>query len=305
MVRALLCHNPSAGTDGKDKDSILAALKLAGYETFYVSVKDDDFKKTLADSADLIVAAGGDGTLATVLTCLQDRTRPVAILPLGTANNFARSLGIAGTPQELVETWKLDHYCEVNIGSVTGYWGTTLFLESYGVGAFPAFLESVSKRKKPKGADNLLKGREAFQETLKDAKPFDLVIRIDGKSFEKTLLGVEVANIAFTGPGLPIAAKADLGDGKLDLICFETADRKKLIKWIDAPQNEMPPVTQRKASRVGIPWTGQPARVDDEFFPASDKEQSVEIMCEETPVRILMPVKHPVQKAHEKKAGAA
>lgn len=305
MVRALLCHNPNAGTDGKDKDSILAALKLAGYEASYVSVKDDDFKKTLADSADLVVAAGGDGTIATVLVALQDRSRPVAILPLGTANNFARSLGIAGTPQELVETWTLDRYVDVNIGSVTGYWGTTLFLESYGVGAFPAFLEAVSKHKKPKGADNLLKGREAFQDTLKDAKPFDIVVKLDGKTFEKTLLGVEVANIAFTGPGLPIAAKADLGDGKLDVVYFETADRKKIIKWIESPQVEMPPVTARKATKVSLTWANQPARVDDESFEATEKEQTVEIVCEEEPVRILMPVKHPVQKAHEKKAASA
>ena len=240
-----------------------------------------------------------------MLIALQDRSRPVAILPLGTANNFARSLGIAGTPQELVETWTLDRYVDVNIGSVTGYWGTTLFLESYGVGAFPAFLEDVSKRKKPKGADNLLKGREAFQEAIRDAKPFDVIVKMDGKTFEKTLLGVEVANIAFTGPGLPIAAKADLGDGKLDVVYFETADRKKIIKWIEAPQVEMPPVTLRKATKVSLTWTGQPARVDDEYFPASDNEQTVDIVCEETPVRVLMPVKHPVQKAHEKKAGAA
>lgn len=305
MVRALLCHNANAGTDGKDKDSILAALKLAGYETSYVSVKADNFKKTLAEGTDLVVAAGGDGTIAKVLVSLQDRSRPVAILPLGTANNFARSLGIGGTPQELVETWNLDRFCEVNIGSVSGFWGTTLFLESYGVGAFPAFLEDVSKRKKPKGADNLLKGREAFQDTLRNAKPFDVVVKIDSKTYEKTLLGIEVANIAFTGPGLPIAAKADLGDGKLDVVYFETAERKKLIKWIDAPQAEMPPVALRKASKVTITWTGQPARVDDGFFPATDKEQTVEIVCEEKPVRVLMPMKHPVQKAHEKKAGAA
>ncbi|MDO8877808.1 MAG: diacylglycerol kinase family protein [Pseudolabrys sp.] len=305
MVRALLCHNSSAGTEGKDKDSILAALKLAGYDASYVSVKDDDFKKTLAKSVDLIVAAGGDGTLATVLTSLQDRKTPVAILPLGTANNFARSLGIAGTPQELVETWTLDRYVDVNIGSVTGYWGTTLFLESYGVGVFPAFLEDVAKRKKPKGAGNLLKGREAFQDTLKDAKPFDVLVKMDGKTYEKTLLGVEVANIAFTGPGLPIAAKADLGDGKLDVVFFETADRKKLIKWIDSPQVEMPPVTLRKATEVSLTWTDQPARVDDQYFSAIDKEQTVEIVCEEKPVHILMPVKHPVQKAHEKKAASA
>jgi diacylglycerol kinase family enzyme len=305
MVRALLCHNPNAGTAGGDKDSILAALKLAGYEASYASVKDDDFKKQLERSADLIVAAGGDGTIAHVLTNLPDRSVPVAILPLGTANNFARSLGIGGTPQELVETWKLDRHCPVNVVSVTGNWGTTLFLEAYGVGAFPAFLEDVSKRKKPKGADNLLKGREALQDALKDAKPIDVIMKIDGKTFERSLLGVEVCNIAFTGPGLPIASSADLGDDKLDVVFFETDERKNLIKWIDAPQEDKPPVTQRKCSKIDITWTNAPARVDDEYFEASDKEQTVEIVCEETPVHILMPVKHPVQKAHEKKAASA
>lgn len=306
MVRALLCHNPNAGSEGSDKDSILAALKLADYDASYVSVKDEDeLRKALEKSYDLIVAAGGDGTLAHVLTNLRDRSVPVAILPLGTANNFARSLGIGGTPQELVETWKLDRLCEVTIGSVTGAWGTTLFLEGYGVGVFPAFLGDVAKRKKLKGADNLRMGREAFQDALKVAKPVDMTMKIDGKTFERSLLGVEVCNIAFTGPGLPIAASAELGDGKLDIIFFETGDRKALIKWIDAPQDEKPPVSVRKCGKIDITWTGAPARVDDKYFAATDKEQTVEIVCEEDPVRVLMPVKHPVQKAHEKKAAAS
>ena len=305
MVRVLLCHNPNAGTGNRDKDSILAALKLADYDASYVSTKDDAFRKSLEKPYDLIVAAGGDGTIAKILTSLPDRSVPVAILPLGTANNFARSLGIGGTPQELVETWKLDHVCEVDIGSVTGSWGTTLFLEGYGVGVFPAYLENVAGRKKPKGADNLRRGREAFQDALKDAKPFDLTMTIDGKTFERSLLGVEVCNIAFTGPGLPIAASADLGDGKLDVVFFDADERDALIEWIEAPQDEKPPVSQRKCGKIDITWSGAPARVDDESFAASDQEQTVEIVCEENPVLVLMPVKHPVQKAQEKKAGAA
>jgi diacylglycerol kinase family enzyme len=100
-MRALVCHNPKPG---HDKDIILAALKLADIESRYVSVKDDDFAETLKKGADLVVAAGGDGTIGKVLTGLSDRSIPVALLPLGTANNVARSLGIAGTPQELVES---------------------------------------------------------------------------------------------------------------------------------------------------------------------------------------------------------
>jgi diacylglycerol kinase family enzyme len=305
MVRALLCHNPNAGNKGHDRDAIEAALKLAGHDVRYASVKDENFKSLLEKPVDLIVAAGGDGTIAQVLTTLPDRGIPVAILPLGTANNIARSLGIAGTPQELVEMWDVDHACPVTLGSATGPWGTTLFVEGFGIGAFPAFLEEASKGKKPGGADNLRKGREMFQKTLKRAKPIDVTMKAGGKTYERSVLGIEVCNIAFTGPGLPIAASADASDDKLDVISFVEDDRKSLIKWIGAPQDSKPPVTCRKTSRIDITWRNAPNRVDDDAFAATDKEQTVEIVCEETPVRVLIPVKHPTQKAPEKKAATA
>ena len=120
-MRAILLHNPNAGMKA-DKDNILAALKLADFEVAYVSTKEDGIEAAFKKKADLVVAAGGDGTIAEVLKLLPDRNIPVALLPMGTANNVARSLGIAGTPQELVERWKLDHHCPLDIGMVKAPW---------------------------------------------------------------------------------------------------------------------------------------------------------------------------------------
>jgi diacylglycerol kinase (ATP) len=94
-MRATLFHNPSAGHKA-DKDDILAAMKLADFDVRYVSVKQDDVEQALDKKTDLIVIAGGDGTITEVTTKLPDRSIPVAVLPLGTANNIARSLGVAG-----------------------------------------------------------------------------------------------------------------------------------------------------------------------------------------------------------------
>jgi diacylglycerol kinase family enzyme len=305
-MRVLLCHNPTAGNKGgHDKDSIMAALKLADHDARYISVKDEKFLAAFEKEADLIVAAGGDGTLAHVLTNIPDRAVPIAILPLGTANNFARSLGIAGTPQELVEMWDIERHCPVSLGSVTGHWGTSLFLEGYGIGVFPDFLQAASKEKKPEGADNLRKGRHWLQKALKKAEPVDLTIKIGDKTQEKTVLGIEVCNIAFTGPGLPIAATADLSDDKLDVVIFEVDQRHAMIDWVGKPLDEKPPVTNRKVERIDITFSGAATRVDDEAFGAGNKEQTVEIVCEETPVRVLIPVKHPTQKKPEKAADAA
>ena len=91
-MRATLFHNPSAGGKAA-KDEILAAMKLVDFDAHYVSVKDHDLKEAFKKKADLIVVAGGDGTIAEVLIRLPDRSLPVALLPLGTANNivaFAR-----------------------------------------------------------------------------------------------------------------------------------------------------------------------------------------------------------------------
>jgi NAD kinase len=83
-MRATLFHNPTAGHK-IDKDDILAAMKLADFDTHYVSVKNGNVGKALEKKADLIVIAGGDGTIAEVLIQIPDRSVPVAIFPLGTA----------------------------------------------------------------------------------------------------------------------------------------------------------------------------------------------------------------------------
>lgn len=305
-MKVLLCHNPNAGAKGHDRDSIEAALKLAGHDVRYASVKEEDFADAFKKSVDLIVAAGGDGTIGEVLTTIPDRDTPVAILPLGTANNFARSLGIAGTPQELVEMWDIEHTLPVSIGNVTGHWGTTRFLEAYGIGVFPQFLlDAKEAGGKPKGADNLRHGRTLLQKALKRAKPIDIVMTIGDKKHELEVLGIEICNIAFTGPGLPIAATADVSDDKLDIVIFEEKQRKALIEWVETPQDDEPPVTTRRATKVEVTFHDAPTRLDDMSYEATGGKHSMDFVCEEAPLRICIPVKHPAQKKPEKKVSAA
>jgi diacylglycerol kinase family enzyme len=71
-MRALLVHNPTAGTKSHDKDSIIDALHLADFKVDYVSTKEDGVKEALKNAAELVVAAGGAGTGADVLKEMQD-----------------------------------------------------------------------------------------------------------------------------------------------------------------------------------------------------------------------------------------
>src|SRR4051812_8500037 len=140
-MKAVLFHNPKAGKKGYGKDNILAALKLADHSARYVSTKSDVFKKELEKvSADFVVVAGGDGTVAEVIAHLGNRKLPIGILPPGTANNIARSLEIAGEPQILVETWRMDRTRRLDVGRAEGPWGLTPFVEAFGVGVIPEMI---------------------------------------------------------------------------------------------------------------------------------------------------------------------
>ena len=104
---ATLCHNPDAGSGSHSKSDLLTALKQANIVVRYCDMDRVDFLKMLREPADLIIAAGGDGTVAKVAKNMPDRGVPLAILPLGSANNIARSFRIAGPSLELAQGWDL------------------------------------------------------------------------------------------------------------------------------------------------------------------------------------------------------
>jgi diacylglycerol kinase family enzyme len=287
-MRVTLFHNPGAGKKGHGKDEILAALKLADHKARYVSTKSDRFKSEIAKvDGDFVVVAGGDGTVADVIARLGNRRLPIGILPLGTANNIARSLAIAGEPQILVETWDMKRTRQLNIGRVEGPQGIRYFVESVGVGLVPEMLLRAAMTAKEKGALNLQKGRELLRKITREAKAIDLEIRIDGKKLDGEWLGAEVLNIPYTGPGLPLAPKASLNDGMLDLICFDKAQRSTLSEWFETPAERPPPGVTRRGRMVTFTWRSAPHRVDDEVHKPKPETQSLTLTCDSEPVIIL------------------
>jgi len=296
-MRALLVHNPTAGTKGHDKGSIIDALHLAGIKVDYVSTKDDDVKRALKRACDVVVAAGGDGTIGYVLTHLADRSLPIGILPLGSANNIARSLGIAGTPAELAEQWRAGHVHSFHLVEVTyGKDKRELCTEGFGVGLMAALIKRRAKGKTADGAEDIRRGRRALTALASDAEALDLEVNIDGKPWKRDLISVDVLNIPFTGPALPLAHNADPGDTLLDVIGFESDKRDELIEWIKSPREDAPPASTRRGQQIEIRWRDADSRLDDEVAKGGSDWQQVLVRCDPEPLRILVPAKHPAVK---------
>ena len=288
-MKALLFHNPTAGADENPKAVLLSALKLAGYSVSYCSVKADDFDDALKRSADLIVVAGGDGTVAKVIARLPDRSIPVAILPLGTANNIARSMGIAGAPVQLAEVLRPDRSRRLDIGTAEGPWGECRFVEAIGVGPIAHGLEKRKSNGKLNSIDNLRKGRERLQKLLRKAQPLDLEIIVDGKTLGGDLLAIEVLNVAYSGPALPLAPQADPGDGKLDIVCVTAGRRKDMVDWLEAPQEAPAPVTITAGRKVKISGDLPHQRLDDQVFDPTEEKATIRISLEHEAAKVLVP----------------
>lgn len=101
-MKITLVHNEAAGS-GQEADDLVRLLKDAGHKVRHRSSKKDG-KLLLQKPTDMIVVAGGDGTVGRVILTAADREVPFAVIPIGTANNIGKTLGVLGAAWELVET---------------------------------------------------------------------------------------------------------------------------------------------------------------------------------------------------------
>src|SRR5207249_10188123 len=94
-MRILLVHNPKAGSEEREGEDFIKALKKSGHKAIYQSAKKKGIGKALKKNFDLILVAGGDGTVTKVARRLvaMKTEIPLAVLPAGADNNFARSHG--------------------------------------------------------------------------------------------------------------------------------------------------------------------------------------------------------------------
>src|SRR6185503_11478949 len=112
-------------------------LEEHGHEVRYQCSKEDGWKRALKKQADLVAVAGGDGTVGRVTRRMVGRGVPVALLPSGTANNIARTLGLLERPfEELVRGWDSARRAKLDMGVAKGPWGERYFIEGLGAGIF-------------------------------------------------------------------------------------------------------------------------------------------------------------------------
>src|SRR4051812_7704662 len=114
-----LLHNPGAGDEEHSKKELVKLIEANGFECNYSSVKKD--WTNFEPEPDFLVIAGGDGTVRKVTKELLEQNLvnkkfPIALLPLGTANNIAKTLGIAGEKESIIQSWHRARLKKYDVG---------------------------------------------------------------------------------------------------------------------------------------------------------------------------------------------
>jgi diacylglycerol kinase (ATP) len=147
-MRVTLMHNPKAGDAEHGRKQLMAALAVAGHHATYQSTKERGFKKALKQPTDLVLAAGGDGTIAKAACRLVDSGIPLSVLPLGTANNLARALGFVASPEEIIARLDDGKKRTFDVGLAYGPWGKRYFFEGAGGGLLADYVRAAKKSRK-------------------------------------------------------------------------------------------------------------------------------------------------------------
>ena len=144
-MRISLIYNPTSGRR-VSLGSLRELLEREGHQLVRV-IEHSSETSALADPpADLVVAAGGDGTVAEAVSVMAGRNVPLAVLPVGTANNIAFTLGLEGPIERQVRAWHDAPAQPFDVGALHGLEGATLFVEGVGVGLVEACLTSFRRR---------------------------------------------------------------------------------------------------------------------------------------------------------------
>lgn len=233
---ARLLVNPVSGPGGAvaELPTIIAALEGAGLRVVLSFTSSETSPTAMAaqavhDGFDLVIVAGGDGTISAVAQGLWYTKVPLGILPLGTYNNIARSLGIPDDLNRAIETvlqgrpWRVDGALANN----------TAFMEVAGLG-LDAALFPMAEQIKDGGWHQLV----AAARMLRLYQPRRLRIELaDGQRFVTRPLLTIVSNMPYFGMRFAVAPDARPDSGTLVLSVFDNFTKLQLLRHFIAVAN--------------------------------------------------------------------
>ena len=262
LLYAKLIANPGAGKPEESARQLELATRLLlqhGIEVDVALAKPKEEatplgRQAVKDGYDMVIAMGGDGTLEAVLRGMVGRKTPMGIIPTGTQNNVAKSLGVPTDLEEACALIASRHIRKLDVGRVQVKNGKKLFFfELTAIGLVAALYPKANKLQEGK-----LSKLKDVALTLIHQEPDPVVyLTLDNESKVKikTML-VVVSNAPMFGANFLVAPDATVTDGLLDISVYPDFGKTELLAYYAQIRSEgfsaNEKVQRFRASRIEI-----------------------------------------------------
>ncbi|MCZ7437371.1 YegS/Rv2252/BmrU family lipid kinase [Micromonospora sp. WMMC241] len=292
--RAALVVNAHSRRGRRLYDTVHSRLRAAGFTLLgaYPVDRPGELDRALAEAVglgpDLLVTGGGDGTIGAAARLLAHRDVALGLLPLGTTNNFARTVGVPLDLDAAVTVLTDGKVIDVDLGLI----GDTRFTNHVGIGLSADIMLTAPPRLKR------AVGRLAYPLTalglLARHRPLEVTVRAEGRDHAFTTHQVYVANGGFHA-GRPITADANADDRLLVAYPVGGATRRGLLRETarNAAAGRRRTLGDEPFLAVRQLWleTDRPARIEVDGEPYG--ETPVRIGLDPNALRLMAPADSP------------
>lgn len=260
--RALLLINRSSRSGAEAAERAVAELAASGLRLDRQHSGDRQHSQrlilALRNEIDLVIVGGGDGSINAVAPALVETGLPLAIIPLGTGNDLARTVGLPLDPVAAARLIATGSLRRIDVGTANGqpfFNAATIGLSNH---AAQRLTGEIKRRWGPLG----------YPLTLIDAwratHPFDVRIEADGQPERRRSVQIVVGNGRHHGAGMTVAASAQIDDRQLDLYSLDPQSWWRALGHLRALRSgtDRPaPGLWRVTARRAVVETDRPMRV--------------------------------------------
>jgi diacylglycerol kinase (ATP) len=253
--RIALLVNPTSGKGrgGRLLDPVAERLRRSGVDVDVVVGRDADeafdrVRNRVAEGVDGLVAVGGDGLVNIALQVVAGTDIPLGIVPAGTGNDIARTLGLTlDDPVAAVDLAAGGATRPIDLGRANGRW----FAGVLGSGFDSMVNERANRMTWPTGRSRY---NLAILAELRTFRPVPYTLELDGESWQTEAMLVAVGNGSSYGGGMRVCPDAQLDDGLLDITVLGPISKPEFLRVFPTVYKgthvNHPAVTVRRARQV-------------------------------------------------------